>query len=99
MGPDSPLWLVGEAPKVGEVTGLVGALADRTNRYGLGTAAPVAFGRRLWAWSFVAMRRCCARPLVVWATPDENAPDQRDLLAASTYPGWTPDSYSREVLQ
>ena len=80
------------------MTGLVGAHADRTNRRGLGTAAPVAFGRRLWAWSFVAMRRCCTRPLVVWAAPDEDAPDQTDVLATSTRLGWS-DSYLREVLQ
>jgi hypothetical protein len=33
---------------------------------GSGTAAPVAVGRRLWARSLVAIRRCGARRLVVW---------------------------------
>ena len=72
-----------------------------------GPHEPLGSGRlRHWpsadacgAWSFVAMRRCCARPLVVWAAPDEDAPDQGDLLAAETSLGWTPDSYSRKVLQ
>ena len=61
---------------------------------GSGTAAAVDFDGRLWAWSFVAMRRCCTRPLVVWAAPDEDVPEQGDHIATSTYLGSTPDSYS-----
>jgi hypothetical protein len=45
------------------------------------------------------MRKVLRASLVVWAAPDEDAPDQGDLLATSTYLGWTPDSYSRKVLQ
>ena len=37
-----------EWPILGSFAGLVGAHAYCTNRWGLGTAAPVAFGRRLW---------------------------------------------------
>ncbi len=66
---------------------------------GVGTAAPVARGGRLRAWRSLRSGGAACGASSFAAAPNEDAPNQCDLIATSTYLGWTPDSYRREILQ
>ena len=59
----SPMWAQRRGPSGRRDA--VGPLSRTARTAGVGTAAPVARGGRLWAWSFVAIRRSCVRCLVV----------------------------------